>query len=225
MLRALDNDTQNDPKVVAAMRSILSRNGDTLHISTGPMSMSNKGILAFARPQMSHMQPLAAALGLDREEGWKEVWRTMDRTRAQLCKMVRLLLRFKTRTASEDRLFVLGLQVWSVLEWSDGKNVDNTYTVSSAWSPPLFLCLLLLLLTDRFRFQYCFCTKYLPSLVKAILDEPSPSIHDSPYDLIVRGISNTPLLPYYLRARPGQAIQLRDAYLRKALNAVALVSL
>lgn len=89
ILKALEKDQRNDPALVSAAIKILKRDMEkpSVHLSTGPMSMSGDR-RPWVRPVMSHMDPLAAALGLDKEGGWKEVWRTMDQNRSRLCQLV-----------------------------------------------------------------------------------------------------------------------------------------
>lgn len=64
---------------------------DIDYISSGPVTFMPNG-LPFVRPQLSHMEPLAKALGLDREGGWVDVWKTMGRERKRLCDLVSTLL-------------------------------------------------------------------------------------------------------------------------------------
>lgn len=99
MFNAIQSVTVKDPdmdpvekaKLEEALTKHLRNLNPTVvrHISTGPVSFSGKGV-PFVRPQLDHMLPLAVALGLEKEEGWREAWRKMAREREDLCKLVSL---------------------------------------------------------------------------------------------------------------------------------------
>lgn len=83
-------DPDMDPVEKAKLEEALTKHLRNLNpISTGPVSFSGKGV-PFVRPQLDHMLPLAVALGLEKEEGWREAWRKMAREREDLCKLVSL---------------------------------------------------------------------------------------------------------------------------------------
>ena len=74
----------------ASVDEFLSKAANNVNfISSGPMSMSGDR-MPFARPTLAEMEPLAKALGLDREGGWVGVWKTMARERDRLCRFVSL---------------------------------------------------------------------------------------------------------------------------------------
>lgn len=55
-------------------------------VHSGPTSWS--GGLPYVKPTIEQFDPLAKALGLDREGGWKSVWKEMEQNRERLCKLV-----------------------------------------------------------------------------------------------------------------------------------------
>jgi len=76
------------------------------------------------------------------------------------------------------------------LEWLNELNAGNSFTASSNRTsrhlcPFPFPSLLTFLFPSRFfPTQYYFCTKCLPLITSAAIDDPSPSIYASPSDLL-----------------------------------------